>query len=71
MIVSFQSLVTFFLFQNIYVAIRGVAVHNRFSVIIWDMIFTEDEYNISIFAGVPEMQNIFNLTSVLQPNNAT
>lgn len=59
-----------FLFQHVYVAVRGLKLSNKFTVIIWDMLFMADEYNITVAAGVGSNQSIFNVTSMLQHNNA-
>ena len=53
-----------------YVSVRGHAPHNHFSVIIWDMIFGEDLYNISVSEGVSDV-TVFDLDSVLRMTNVT
>ena len=45
-------------------------MRNRFSVVIWDMIFGEDEYNVTVPEGATEPV-LFDLMAVLQDTNAT
>ncbi len=59
-----------FLFQFIYVAVRGRSLHSRFSVIIWDMVFQQDEYEVRVTEGVTNL-DLFDLSSILLTNNVT
>ena len=34
--------------QNVYISIRGITVINRFRMVVWSMLFEEDEYCVEI-----------------------
>lgn len=54
--------------QFIYWSVKGIDSRNLFSVIIWDMIFTEDEYTITIATGMAGAV-VFNLNDALRTTN--
>ena len=53
-----------------YVSVRGLELRNTFSVIIWDMIFNEDQYILNVTEGVRDVA-IFNLVDQLKITNVT
>ena len=58
------------LLQFVYVSVRGLELRNTFSVIIWDMIFNEDQYILNVTEGVRDVA-IFNLVDQLKITNVT
>ena len=58
------------LVQFVYVSVRGLALRNTFTIIIWDMIFNEDQYTVDVPEGVRDTQ-IFNLVDELKITNVT
>lgn len=58
------------LLQFVYVSVRGLELRNTFSVIIWDMIFNEDQYTLNVTEGVRDVA-IFNLVDQLKITNVT
>ena len=56
--------------QFVYVSVRGLNLHNKFSVIIWDMIFGQDLYIVRVPEGAANPA-VFELLSVLLPTNVT
>ena len=58
------------LVQFVYVSVRGLASRNTFTIIIWDMIFNEDQYTVEVMEGVRDTQ-IFNLVGELKITNVT
>ena len=59
-----------YLVQFVYVSVRGLALRNTFTIIIWDMIFNEDQYTVDVPEGVRDTQ-IFNLVDELKITNVT
>lgn len=57
-------------FQFVYWSVRGLHIHNQFSVIIWDMIFQEDSYTVYVLEGVSGLA-VFNLNDALKMTNVT
>ena len=49
---------------------KGVDPHNLFSVIIWDSIFQEDSFSVSVMEGVSGAV-VFNLNDALKMTNVT
>ena len=56
--------------QFVYVSVRGVQLHNTFSVIIWDMIFHEEMYTVYVPEGVGNY-DVFDLDDALRETNVT
>ena len=56
--------------QFIYWSVKGVDPHNLFSVIIWDSIFQEDSFSVSVMEGVSGAV-VFNLDDALKMTNVT
>ena len=56
--------------QFVYVSVRGHAPRNHFSVIIWDMIFGEDLYNVPVPEGVSDV-DVFDVNDALRMTNVT
>ena len=57
-------------FQFVYWSVRGLHIHNQFSVIIWDMIFQEDSFTVYVLEGVSGL-TVFNLNDALRMTNVT
>ena len=53
--------------QFVYVSVRGRRPRNEFSIVIWDMIFQQDEYTITVLdAGDTTGQPIINLVDQIR-----
>ena len=57
--------------QFVYVSVLGRKPRNEFSIVIWDMIFQQDEYTITILDGGDTTgQEIINLANEIGMTNA-
>ena len=52
-----------------YVSVRGVRQVNRFTVVIWDMIFPEERYDVSVVEGADDGTILLRLADLLRTSN--
>ena len=55
--------------QNVYVSIRGITtILNRFRMVVWSMLFSEDEYSVEVQSGDPANTEVIDLDIVNNTN---
>lgn len=54
----------FILLQNVYISIRGITIINRFRMVVWSMLFSEDEYSVEVQSGDPANTKVIDLDIV-------
>ena len=57
--------------QLVYVSVRGVQRHNTFTIVIWDLIFEQDEYALELVEGRGNGTVFLRLQEQLRTNNVT
>ena len=55
--------------QSVYISIRGITVINRFRMVVWNMLFSEDEYCVEIQSGDPANTQVINLDIINATND--
>ncbi len=51
-------------------SVRGRSAHSRFSVVIWDMVFQQDEFEVRVPEGIVN-PDLINLSDLLLTSNVT
>ena len=52
-----------------YISIRGITVINRFRMVVWSMLFSEDEYCVEIQSGDSANVQVIDLNIVNATND--
>lgn len=57
--------------QLVYVSVRGVQRHNTFTIVIWDLVFEQEEYALQVVEGRGNGTVLLRLQEQLRTDNVT